>query len=962
MEAWKEEGLVQETAGNRPLLLEDPSCVWIVETGEVDAFLVRVEGGEGRGPRTWLYSAEPGGAFLGGRAGAGGAEYAMLAVGRKDARLRRLPLARFRELSRNGSGPAAARVIERYLEGMGAAAARLERIRVTTLLEPGASAEVGQDALVGPQRAVVWVEAPAGRGCFAGRPELALGEGTGFFPLPPGLWLAATAEAGQLAGLDTPGWMARDREWTGLECFRSLALRWTTERVAARESAEQERLLRKAELNLQTRHAAIRKLSSSMQPEAAAAPTGGEPLLAACRVIGRALRVELSPPPPAEGAAELEDPLAGICRVSRVRYRRILLDPGWWRTDAGPLLCADAESGAPVVALPTRPGRYAFVDAESGARTPVDAASAARLAPDAHTFYRPFPDRKLTPLDLVKFILPSMGFDLSTALFMSVLAGGLAVLTPLATGELVGVVLPGADTYRLAVLLGVLVVAAFVKVLLDQVSAFAYVRIESLSDSLLQSAVMDRLLRLPATFFRQFTVGDLSERVMGPSALREVLSGSVAPTLLGLLVATPNFLLLFCFSASLALVALAIIVGTMVLLLLLSWWSLRYQTPLQQVRNKLAGVVFEIVNGVAKLRVTGAEDRAFARWTGKLEEQNRLAAAARVPGAAMMVLGDLLDVVPSLILFAMIGFSAREGSGIRVDQVVPFLAAFGVCLGAGMSLSGILSSVLSIGPLLEMTQPILSATPETDASRPPVGRLSGAIQADHLFFRYKPGGPLILDDISFRAEPGQFLAFVGPSGSGKSTVMRQLLGFETPESGTILFDAYDTAKVDLGSIRRQLGVVLQSTNVLPGSIFENIIGSSLLTVDDAWAAAEMAGLADDVRKMPMGMHTVVCEGGGTLSGGQRQRMLIARALVRRPRILLFDEATSALDNRTQEIVSKSLEAINATRIVIAHRLSTVRYADCIYVVKAGKVIEKGTYDELVAAKGLFADMAARQTL
>jgi ATP-binding cassette subfamily C protein len=270
------------------------------------------------------------------------------------------------------------------------------------------------------------------------------------------------------------------------------------------------------------------------------------------------------------------------------------------------------------------------------------------------------------------------------------------------------------------------------------------------------------------------------------------------------------------------------------------------------------------------------------------------------------------------------------------------------------------TSLLVIVPTYERLRPILQAAPEVEAGQAEPGELGGAIDVDRVSFRYHADGPLVLDDVSLHFRPGEFVALVGPSGSGKSTLLRLLLGFEAPVAGAILYDGRDLATLDVRAVRRQIGTVLQSGRLMTGDIFSNIVGASTLTVDDAWEAARMAGLDADIRAMPMGMHSVIGEGLSTLSGGQRQRLLIARAIVSRPRIIFFDEATSALDNRTQEIVSRSLESLAATRVVIAHRLSTVVNADRIYVLQNGRVVESGTYRELMQRRGVFADLARRQ--
>jgi ABC-type bacteriocin/lantibiotic exporter with double-glycine peptidase domain len=277
-----------------------------------------------------------------------------------------------------------------------------------------------------------------------------------------------------------------------------------------------------------------------------------------------------------------------------------------------------------------------------------------------------------------------------------------------------------------------------------------------------------------------------------------------------------------------------------------------------------------------------------------------------------------------------------------------------------LTASTALLGTLAVIPLYEQAKPILTSLPEVDTAKADPGVLAGDIELEHLVFRYQADGPPVLRDVTIRIRAGEFVAFVGPSGSGKSTLLRLLLGFEVPEAGAVYYDGQELAGLDIQSVRRQIGVVLQNGRLMSGDIFTNITGSSPATLDDAWEAARMAGFDEDIKSMPMGMHTVVSEGGGTLSGGQRQRLMIARAIVQRPRILFFDEATSALDNRTQSIVSTSLDRLQATRIVVAHRLSTIVHADRIYVVEAGRVVQSGTYEQLISQDGLFAELAARQ--
>jgi len=386
--------------------------------------------------------------------------------------------------------------------------------------------------------------------------------------------------------------------------------------------------------------------------------------------------------------------------------------------------------------------------------------------------------------------------------------------------------------------------------------------------------------------------------------------------------------------------------------------QLRYEKELSSVQGKISGAVLQLVGGIAKLRTAGAEWRAFAFWASLFTRQRRLAYQARNVAIALAVFHAGFSIIS---LVALYGATYLGGDpNLSTGAFLGFSAAFVAYFGAVVELSAAVSATLKVIPTFERAKPILRTPPELCVAKAHPGALRGDIEMSHVSFRYRPDGPLALQDVSFAARPGEFIAIVGPSGSGKSTIFRLLLGFETPAAGAVYYDGRDLAQLAAQAVRQQIGVVLQHGKVVPGDLFQNIVGSSLLTLDDAWQAAAMAGLDEDIRRMPMGMHTIIGEGGTTFSGGQRQRLLIARAIVRRPRILLLDEATSALDNPTQEIVSNSLARLQATRIVIAHRLSTVAAADRVYVVAGGRIAQSGTFAELAGQEGLFRALMQRQ--
>jgi ABC-type bacteriocin/lantibiotic exporter with double-glycine peptidase domain len=393
--------------------------------------------------------------------------------------------------------------------------------------------------------------------------------------------------------------------------------------------------------------------------------------------------------------------------------------------------------------------------------------------------------------------------------------------------------------------------------------------------------------------------------------------------------------------------------------------QLNNQRSMFRIRGLITGLVLQLINGVSKIRVSGAEDSAFREWTRKFSSQKRLAFRIGLLGNIVQVFNRVYPIAGTALLFFMFGWfrdqaaENHEKFTMSTGQFVAFNGVFNNVLSSMLSLSGVVLDLMIIFPLFERLRPIIETQPEVDEAKGHPGELSGEIEIYHLSFRYTPDSPLILKDISYRIRPGEFVALVGGSGSGKSTLLRLLLGFEKPESGAIFYDSQELSSLDLREVRQQIGVVLQSSKLMPTDIYRNIIGSQTnLTVNDAWEAARMAGLDRDIKNMPMGMHTVVSEGGGTFSGGQRQRLMVARAMVSRPRIVFFDEATSAMDNETQRTVTESLDAMQATRIVIAHRLSTIINADRIFVLQNGELVQSGSYAELMNQPGPFSDLGS----
>jgi NHLM bacteriocin system ABC transporter ATP-binding protein len=957
---WAHEGDVIAAGANVPIALSDPEILWRVDEGAVDVFSRRRHEQSETGPRRYLWSSAAGSCLL----GFDGEDVELLAVGTSGTRLRRLSVARVREIVRDpDSLPYVRPLVEGFVTDLSRADQTLRRPQLNVLLRPGNEYTLTAGQRTGADRVPVWVQIRAGTLRFAGSEDVVVEAGDGMLPLGPGLWLEAVSDDVRLETVDTDQALHSGGALAGLSRLRALFIALATAEMQRESAAERERLLRKASSDRRSRERALTSFASLLTPieSAVEAAETEDNLLAACRIVGAPAGIRFKAPPRWETATRTREALPAICRASGVRYRQVRLTGKWWRKDAGQLLGSWADTEEPV-ALVRRGRRYWAVDPEDGSSRPLTEELRRRLLKLAFVFYRPFPNEPIGGRDLLRMALGDLRPDLRDILLLGLIAGLLGLLMPIATGQMVGSVIPSARPDQVLTLALALVAVHLGVALFDLARAFLLVRVEGESNAVLQAGVVDRMLALPVPFFRAFPVGDLTQRAFSINTARTLLSGATATSILAGIFSALNFLLMLYYDWRLALLATLVFLVALAVVVGLSLPAVRLQRKALDVQGRVGALVFQLIGGIAKLRVAGAESRAFAEWAERFREEKELTYRQRSYQIGVKVFNDVLPLLASLSLFAAAGHLMNTGHSLDTAAFIAFNAAFGTFFAAAVQLSNTVNVVLSVKPTIDRAKPILQAVPEVDAAKPDPGELMGRIEVDHLHFRYEEDGPLILHDVSFAAEPGEFVALVGPSGSGKSTTMRLLLGFEQPASGVLYFDGQDLASVDVSAVRSQIGVVLQDSRLTHGSIFDNIVGTAPLAIDDAWEAAEMAGIADDIRAMPMQMHTIVAEGGATFSGGQQQRLLIARALVRKPRIVFFDEATSALDNASQQLVSNSLDALHTTRIVVAHRLSTIRHADRICVMQNGRLVQMGTFDELVAKPGLFADLAARQRL
>ncbi|GGX96829.1 NHLP bacteriocin export ABC transporter permease/ATPase subunit [Streptomyces fructofermentans] len=687
--------------------------------------------------------------------------------------------------------------------------------------------------------------------------------------------------------------------------------------------------------------------SISRRPGAGSSAADADATYAVCRLVARAGGIVLADPAQGGGESDRLDPVERIALASRVRVRGVRLDGRWWRDDVGPLVGHRVASGAPVAFL-WRRGGYVAVHPSSGRETPVEKANAAEFEPRAVMFYRPLPERRQSPLRLLRFSLRGAGGDLRTLAVGGLVTVALGALVPVATGKVLGEYVPRAQEDLIVQLCLAIMVAGVVSAAFTLMQNLTVLRMEGRIEATLQPAVWDRLLRLPTAFFTSRSTGELASAAMGISAIRRLMAGVGPVVVQSGTVGAMNLALLFWYSVPMALAAIGMLVAIAGVFLGLGLWQVRWQRRLVVLGNKLNNQAFQTLRGLPKLRVAAAENYAYAAWAGEFARSRELQQRVGRIKNLTTVLGAVYLPLCSLIVFMLLAGPAR--GSLSAAAFLTFNTSMTMLLTSVTQMTGAFVSVVAALPLFEEIKPVLDAAPEVRAASTRPAELSGAIEAKKLSFRYTDDGPLVLDDVSFGIRPGEFVAVVGPSGCGKSTLLRLLIGFDRPLSGSVLYDGQDLAALDQSAVRRQCGVVLQHAQPFTGSILDVICGTEPYTPEEAMAAAEMAGLAEDIRRMPMGLHTIV-SGSGAVSGGQRQRLMIAQALIRRPRVLFFDEATSALDNETQRTVIESTRALNATRVVIAHRLSTVMDADRVIVMEDGRVAQQGPPAQLLADTG-----------
>ena len=664
--------------------------------------------------------------------------------------------------------------------------------------------------------------------------------------------------------------------------------------------------------------------------------------------------------PSREVPEELEDmneQLEYLMRPYGIMRRSVILESGWYKDAIGAMLGIRKDNGTVVALIPSGFSGYEYFDLESGKYIKVKKSNEDLFEDEAIAFYKPFPLKSLTIKDLIVYIAQVLSVSDYVAIALATLAVSLlGMLTPKINNILFSVVVTSGSV---RLLIGIAIFAiclSLTSLIISSVKSLISARINTKLSISIEAATMMRLMSLPADFFKNYSSGELQERAGNISSLCDMLVSTILNTGLTSAFSLIYIYQIFVYAPGLVIPSLIITFITIIFFVVSALMQMKISVKQMELGGRESGMTYALISGVQKIKLAGAEKRAFARWANLYAE--RISYSYNPPAFLKLnpVISSAISLTGTLVMYYM-----AVKTGVSVAEYYAFNTAYGMVSGAFMSLSSIALTFAQIKPILERVKPLLDAKPEISEGKQVITRLSGAIEMNIVSFRYKESMPNVFDNLSLKIRPGQYVAIVGKTGCGKSTLMRLLLGFEKADRGAIYYDGKDINSLDLKSLRRKIGSVMQNGKLLQGDIYSNItISAPWLTMDEAFEAAEKAGIAEDIRRMPMGMHTMISEGSGGISGGQRQRLMIARAIAPKPKILMFDEATSALDNITQRQVCEALDAMKCTRIVIAHRLSTIKQCDRIIVLDGGHIVEDGTYRELIDNKGYFYELVERQ--
>lgn len=659
-----------------------------------------------------------------------------------------------------------------------------------------------------------------------------------------------------------------------------------------------------------------------------------------------------------ESIKNVNEQLEYLLRPGLIMRRNISLTGKWYKNSILPILTTKTD-GTPIALIPSKLGGYYYINKTTKEKIHVNKKVAKTISKDGICFYKPLPLKKIGINDFVKFIIQSINLvDILFIVGTIILVTLIGLLVPLINNILYDKVV-GNNSLQLLLACGSFLIAiAFSQAFLNLGKNIVISRLASRTNITIESSIMMRVLTLKSSFYKEYTSGDIANRMQYIKSLNDIIANNLLTTVLTTIISLVYFAIMIIYAPMLALGGFLLLLALFVISIIINKIYAKNEKKRMEATAKEEGLTNSLLSGIEKIKLAGAEKRAFAKWADAYKDVANL----RYNPPFILKISNVLNSAVTLLGTVLIYYLAIANK-ISLANYYGFNSAFGIVSASLVAYLQVDQLVGLIKPSLEMIEPLLNSVPEVSVNKKVVTRLFGGIEINNLSFKYSDESPLIIDNLSLKIHPGEYIALVGETGCGKSTLFRLLLGLETPNKGAIYYDGKDINSLDLKSLRRHIGTVLQNSKLLLGDIFSNItITNPSLTLEDAWAAAKISGIDQDIQNMPMGMSTYISDGNGGISGGQKQRILIARAVANKPRILIFDEATSALDNITQRQVIGALNSMKCTRLVIAHRLSTIRECSRIIYLEKGKIVEDGTFDELIALNGRFANLVKRQTL
>lgn len=949
------EGVPVYSIKTGPVQLTDPSSCWYVVNGTVDVYVTALDkNANPTGSRTYARAANAGDLLFGINQNENSAANGLIARGGKDAALVKLPLARF-EME-----PAIATDFERgvndWIEGLTAALIgnSPSNPEIDEEISENLTSLVKPQNRYGPAQETLWI---LGADRFIYCDKVEVDTHNGVFPLSRDAWIVPVTE-GSVTTLTTAQ-VARDGLLQpALAKFHKTVLHSIAINTDLNRSNNLERLRRREQRDNELLETAlsdalvVNRQAKSVIHEVKSA----DHLTKVIAHLATILNAGTPKITSSTGVMERSQSLKQLLDSAGLTSREVELSGQWWRSAGAPLV-AWTKAGKPLAMWSSNRSRYSCFDPETGHTVYVDSRLAETLSTAAHAVYPTLLKDRIKFRDLVKTGLLGGKRDLAFLVLFGLLGALVGLIVPSVTAFLINTAIPQSAGRLVVEMSAVLFSVAIIVGIFQVLQATALLRMGTIFESQAQAALWHRLMRLPTSFFRDYNSGNLTMRAMGLSQIRTVLSHGVITVTLGGIFSSLNIVVMIIYGGWLAIPALLLTLLTIAVAIVANLLKLPELRKAIAAQDELAGQSTQALTAIKKLRVAGAGNRISSRLIHLHNRQRMHDYNVRSVENVLRSFNVIIPVLASAVFYAMVMLLFDEPPA--TGDFVAFTTAFGSFI---VGIIAILNSVplgLIVLVLYERLKPILEKPPETAAGSSPPGKLLGRIEMNRITYRYLTGGTAVVDDVSLKIEPGQFVAIVGPSGSGKSTLLRLLLGFEQPQRGSVSYDGKDLSKLDIGAVRQQFGTVLQNAEIIGGSIFENIAGARSLTMEEAWEAARKAGLDQTINAMPMQMHTAINDS-GTISGGERQRLMLARALAGNPSILFMDEATSALDNITQAIVADSLSNLELTRVVVAHRLSTVKDADVIFVMQNGKIAEVGNAETLLESGGLFSEFVARQ--